>query len=139
MTIASVFTDYKRRRLFFAPKTAFEVTGNMKGPEYVSLFGGMAASKSQGHRVASTIPKRRRVLIATDAASEGPTAGDRPPASAHYDVPWNPSRLEQRNAASIAMPARDVTIILSQRRRCRPQVLSRVVRSRADSRTLGAW
>lgn len=38
-----------------------------------------------------------RVLIATDTASEGLNLQETARYVLHYDVPWNPSRLEQRN------------------------------------------
>ncbi len=38
-----------------------------------------------------------RVLIATDAASEGLNLQQTARFMLHYDVPWNPARLEQRN------------------------------------------
>lgn len=39
---------------------------------------------------------RPRVLIATDCLSEGINLQDRFTAVLHYDLPWNPNRLEQR-------------------------------------------
>ena len=38
-----------------------------------------------------------RVLIATDAASEGLNLQETARYVLHFDIPWNPSRLEQRN------------------------------------------
>ncbi len=38
----------------------------------------------------------RRVLVATDCLSEGINLQDRFDAVVHYDLPWNPNRLEQR-------------------------------------------
>ena len=37
------------------------------------------------------------VLLATDAAGEGSTSRTRPTIVIHYELPWNPNRLEQRN------------------------------------------
>jgi len=39
---------------------------------------------------------KRRVLIATDCLSEGINLQDKFTAVLHYDLPWNPNRLEQR-------------------------------------------
>lgn len=39
---------------------------------------------------------RPRVLVATDCLSEGINLQDRFTAVLHYDLPWNPNRLEQR-------------------------------------------
>jgi superfamily II DNA or RNA helicase len=41
-------------------------------------------------------PKRPRVLIATDCLSEGVNLQQHFTAVLHYDLPWNPNRLEQR-------------------------------------------
>ena len=38
-----------------------------------------------------------RILVATDAASEGLNLHRTARYLLHYDCPWNPSRLEQRN------------------------------------------
>jgi superfamily II DNA or RNA helicase len=44
-----------------------------------------------------------RVLIATDAAAEGLNLQNHCRFLIHYEIPWNPNRLEQRNGASTAM------------------------------------
>jgi hypothetical protein len=41
-------------------------------------------------------PCRPRVLVATDCLSEGINLQDKFTAVLHYDLPWNPNRLEQR-------------------------------------------
>jgi hypothetical protein len=41
-------------------------------------------------------PLHPRVLIATDCLSEGINLQDKFNAALHYDLPWNPNRLEQR-------------------------------------------
>ena len=39
---------------------------------------------------------KKRVLIATDCLSEGINLQEHFTAVIHYDLPWNPNRLEQR-------------------------------------------
>ena len=52
-----------------------------------------------------------RVLVATDAASEGLNLHRTARYLLHYDCPWNPSRLEQRNGRLDRYgQARDVTV-----------------------------
>jgi hypothetical protein len=52
-----------------------------------------------------------RVLIATDAASEGLNLQETARLLLHFEVPWNPSRLEQRNGRLDRHgQARDVTV-----------------------------
>ena len=47
-------------------------------------------------RIADMGGDRTRVLVATDCLSEGINLQDRFTAVLHYDLPWNPTRLEQR-------------------------------------------
>ena len=47
-------------------------------------------------RIADMAGDRPRVLIATDCLSEGINLQDHFTAVLHYDLPWNPNRLEQR-------------------------------------------
>ena len=52
-----------------------------------------------------------RILVATDAASEGLNLQETARYLLHYDVPWNPARLEQRNGRLDRHgQARDVTV-----------------------------
>jgi len=48
------------------------------------------------HRIAEMAGDRPRVLIATDCLSEGINLQDSFTGVLHYDLPWNPNRLEQR-------------------------------------------
>jgi hypothetical protein len=47
-------------------------------------------------KIAEIDPDRPRVLVATDCLSEGVNLQDKFTAVVHYDLPWNPNRLEQR-------------------------------------------
>lgn len=47
-------------------------------------------------RIAGMKPSKKRVLVATDCLSEGINLHDLFTAVFHYDLPWNPNRLEQR-------------------------------------------
>ena len=47
-------------------------------------------------RIADMAGDKRRVLIATDCLSEGINLQELFTAVLHYDLPWNPNRLEQR-------------------------------------------
>lgn len=48
-------------------------------------------------RVAELAAHKSRVLVATDCLSEGINLQDAFSATLHYDLPWNPNRLEQRD------------------------------------------
>ena len=63
-----------------------------------ALFGGMPAiDRDEIKRLFNNPESRLRILVATDAASEGLNLQKRCSTVAHYDIPWNPMRLEQRN------------------------------------------
>ena len=58
----------------------------------------MGATERESVKDAFNDPGARvRILVATDAASEGLNLHRTARYLLHYDCPWNPSRLEQRN------------------------------------------
>jgi len=62
------------------------------------LYGGMDFRDRDAIKRAFNDPDDPvRVLIATDAAAEGLNLQETARLLLHYDVPWNPARLEQRN------------------------------------------
>lgn len=62
------------------------------------LFGGMDASERDAIKLAFNDPADPvRILLATDAASEGLNLQETARYLLHFDIPWNPARLEQRN------------------------------------------
>lgn len=58
-------------------------------------------------------PQKPRVLVATDCLSEGINLQEKFTAAIHYDLPWNPNRLEQREGRidRYGQPARKVVTI----------------------------
>ncbi|WP_223342487.1 helicase-related protein [Synechocystis sp. PCC 7339] len=64
------------------------------------LYGGMASDEREKIKAAfqahpDTAPVR--ILLATDAASEGLDLQNHCSKLIHYEIPWNPNRMEQRN------------------------------------------
>ncbi|WP_329219685.1 DEAD/DEAH box helicase [Streptomyces sp. NBC_01485] len=59
---------------------------------------GLLPPKEREDRIATLTqnPAARRVLVATDCLSEGVNLQHGFQAVVHYDLPWNPTRLEQR-------------------------------------------
>jgi superfamily II DNA or RNA helicase len=57
---------------------------------------GASAEEEREQRVAELAQSPRRVLVATDCLSEGINLQHDFDAVLHYDLPWNPNRLEQR-------------------------------------------
>ena len=108
-----VFTEYK---------TTLDYLANRLRQEYrqhrvLTLFGGggpagMDVTERDSVKAAFNDPDGEvRILIATDAASEGLNLHRTARYLLHYDCPWNPSRLEQRNGRLDRYgQARDVTV-----------------------------
>src|SRR5205807_4146827 len=64
------------------------------------LYGGMDSQERERIKAAfQAAPdvSSVRILLATDAASEGIDLQNHCARMIHYEIPWNPSRLEQRN------------------------------------------
>ena len=108
-----VFTEYKTTLDYLARRTRERF-----GPERVyTLFGGggsdgMNEADRENVKAAFNNPDHAvRVLVATDAASEGLNLHRTARYLLHYDCRWNPSRLEQRNGRLDRYgQARDVTV-----------------------------
>jgi hypothetical protein len=91
-----VFTEYKATQQWLAGiLTARGLGGDRLG----LLFGGMDEKKREHLKAAfQASPDRApiRILLATDAASEGIDLQRYCRRVIHYDIPFNPNRLEQR-------------------------------------------
>jgi hypothetical protein len=66
----------------------------------MTLYGGMDSDQREAVKAAfqadpSVSPVR--ILLATDAASEGIDLQNHCARLLHYEIPWNPNRMEQRN------------------------------------------
>ena len=59
-------------------------------------ISGMLSDDERRAKVAELTSEKRRVLVATDCLSEGINLQNAFNAALHYDLPWNPNRLEQR-------------------------------------------
>ena len=82
--------------------TAEYVAQRLKGrlprrarPEVAAVTGRLPPAEREA-RVAELAEHPRRVLVATDCLSEGINLQEHFSAVVHYDLPWNPTRLEQR-------------------------------------------
>ena len=67
-----------------------------RGLRVVSVTGGDGVSEQRREKVDSLGDETFRVLVATDCLSEGINLQEQFNAVVHYDLPWNPNRLEQR-------------------------------------------
>ena len=108
-----VFTEYKTTLDYLARR----LRERYPADRVLTLFGsggpdGMDQSDREHVKAAFNDPASPvRVLVATDAASEGLNLHRTARYLLHYDCPWNPSRLEQRNGRIDRYgQARDVTV-----------------------------
>lgn len=91
-----VFTEYKTTLDYLSRRLREEYANQ---PEVVrELYGGMDDRQRDEVKQAFNDPDDPvRVLLATDAASEGLNLQETAYIVLHYDIPWNPARLDQRN------------------------------------------
>ncbi|MFQ3634072.1 helicase-related protein [Roseiflexus sp.] len=62
----------------------------------VTVITGRLGDEERRMKIDDIDPDRSRVLVATDCLSEGVNLQEKFNAVLHYDLPWNPNRLEQR-------------------------------------------
>lgn len=63
---------------------------------HVEAITSELADEQRKERIEFMGKKERRVLVATDCLSEGINLQEHFTAVLHYDLPWNPNRIEQR-------------------------------------------
>lgn len=89
-----VFTEYKTTLDYLARR----LRERYEDERVLTLFGGMDDHERDAVKQAFNDPKAAvRVLVATDAAAEGLNLQHTARYLLHYDLPWNPSKAEQRN------------------------------------------
>lgn len=89
-----LFTEYKTTQDYIYSQLIKKYPADTIG----MLFGNMDKDDRVKVQSAFNDPKSAlRILIATDAASEGLNLQETAHRLLHFDIPWNPSRLEQRN------------------------------------------
>ncbi len=89
-----VFTEYKTTLDYLVRRLTAEVGGD----RILTLFGGMDDVERGDVKANFNNPAHPvRVLVATDAAAEGLNLQRTARYLLHFDCPWNPSRIEQRN------------------------------------------
>lgn len=93
-----IFTEYRATQKWLYNLMAAE--GLVQGDRLMTLYGGMNSDDReavkaafQAHPDVSPV----RILLATDAASEGLDLQNFCSRLIHYEIPWNPNRMEQRN------------------------------------------
>jgi superfamily II DNA or RNA helicase len=105
-----VFTEYKTTLDYVVQRLGREF-GAADGA-VIQLYGGMSDEDRERIKLAFNDPDSpAQILVATDAASEGLNLQHTARLLMHFEIPWNPSRLEQRNGRIDRHgQSRDVTI-----------------------------
>ncbi len=89
-----VFTEYKTTLDYLVRR----LTSRFGEEQVLTLFGGMDdVERGDVKRWFNDPLHPVRVLVATDAAAEGLNLQRTARYLLHFDCPWNPSRIEQRN------------------------------------------
>jgi len=93
-----VFTEYRDTLRWLHEQLA--ARGYDAGGRIAVLHGGLDAEERDQTKkmfLASPAESPTRILLATDAASEGIDLQEQCHRLLHWEIPWNPNRLEQRN------------------------------------------
>ena len=93
-----IFTEYRATQNWL--QEVLSVEGFTDGDRLLTMYGGMDSDKREEVKAAfQTSPDISpvRILLATDAASEGLDLQNFCHRLIHYEIPWNPNRMEQRN------------------------------------------
>lgn len=96
-----LFTEYADTKRYLTEQLKSALAATDQGGERVATFhGGMPDDlREEVKRAFNADPAEHplRILVATDAAREGVNLQNHCADLFHLDLPWNPSRLEQRN------------------------------------------
>lgn len=90
-----IFTEYKHTLDYVTARLRKAGFGS---PQVETLFGGASTEHREKIKQAFNDPESPlRILVATDTAAEGINLQTSCRYVIHYEIPWNPMRLEQRN------------------------------------------
>lgn len=96
-----LFTEYDDTKRYLREQLSSAIANTDRAAARIAVYHGPTppAEREEIKRAFNANPKRHplRILIATDAAREGLNLQAHCWNLFHFDLPWNPSRLEQRN------------------------------------------
>jgi ERCC4-related helicase len=96
-----IFTEYADTKRYLEQQLGSAIAGTDRSDERIAVYhGGMGEDAREAVKRAFNEDPREnplRILIATDAAREGLNLQQHCADLFHFDLPWNPARLEQRN------------------------------------------
>jgi ERCC4-related helicase len=96
-----IFTEFDDTRRYIEQQLRGAIADTDRAEERIAIFHGATRpqDREQIKLAFNELPNRApvRILIATDAAREGLNLQAHCRDLFHFDLPWNPARLEQRN------------------------------------------
>jgi superfamily II DNA/RNA helicase len=100
-TRAIVFTEYEATLTYLREQLESAVAGTDRAEARIAVYRGSTpqTEREDIKRAFNGDPSKHpvRILLCTDAAREGINLQSHCADLFHFDVPWNPSRMEQRN------------------------------------------
>lgn len=96
-----IFTEYADTKRYIEAALNDAISDTNRGEERIMGFHGAMSDEQreqvQRHFNGSLTDYPVRILVATDAAREGLNLQNHCADLFHFDIPWNPARMEQRN------------------------------------------
>jgi SNF2 family DNA or RNA helicase len=96
-----IFTEYEDTLRYLRQQLEAAIQGTDRADDRIDVYHGPTpqARREEIKHAFNADPKKHplRILLATDAGREGINLQTPCADLFHFDVPWNPSRLEQRN------------------------------------------
>ena len=96
-----IFTEYDDTKRYLQQRLSAAIADSDRADQRIAVFHGPTSSEDREaiKTAFNADPAKNplRILIATDAAREGLNLQAHCWNLFHFDVPWNPSRMEQRN------------------------------------------
>lgn len=96
-----IFTEWDDTKRYLKQQLEAAIAGSDRAEHRIQIYHGPTppAKREDIKKAFNADPKKHpvRILIATDAAREGLNLQAHCWNLFHFDVPWNPSRMEQRN------------------------------------------
>ena len=92
-----VYCRFIQTAYYVAEQLGHQLQSDYPGLRVSAVTGNDGDSEQRKEIVLDLAQHPARVLVATDCLSEGVNLQDHYDAVVHYDLPWNPNRLEQRD------------------------------------------
>jgi superfamily II DNA or RNA helicase len=91
-----VWCRYLATAKYVSAQLTQELTKKKSSQVRIIAITGEQSEDEREERLAELATYPQRVMVATDCLSEGVNLQNHFQAAVHYDLPWNPNRLEQR-------------------------------------------